>query len=159
MDHDENLSSDLTEFERQLKQARPRRNQLDRDHLMFLAGKTSAQAAKARTSDWQPWLRGCLTGGVAALLVGVLLTANPFQHERSAPLPAQQAERPQQQQEIASGQAIPAATGLKLHNDLLQFGLDGLPSSEEFSSESASPAPRSWRQLQHEIARPFDGSL
>jgi hypothetical protein len=109
----------------------PRPGKIDRDRLMFQAGRASAPRGWA-------WPLATVASAAAAAVLGVLLWARPESPPRTVYV---QTERPATaSDERASGPDAGAAPGrwshyLQLQEDLLRDGLDGLP------APSDAPAP------------------
>jgi hypothetical protein len=108
----------------------PRPVGLDRDRLMFQAGRASAPRGWA-------WPLATVASAAAAAVLGVLLWVRPEPAPRVVYLPA---ERPATaSDERAPGPDAGAAPGrwshyLQLQEDLLRDGLDGLPAPSDTPS-------------------------
>ena len=176
MDH-EKINEPTDPLEQQLRQFTPRGNTVDRDWLMFLAGKTARESELPRSalrgaSLW-PVATFAMTGLAAcfAIALGLQLLQPPRERivVREAPVTAPQNEHhvaapamPVIPNASASPVAfsLPASSLLQMRNVALRFGVEALPAEQTTSSSTSQPmsAIDSWQQLRAVDAK-SDSSL
>ena len=111
----ESIDPELASFEEELRDLAPRPGCLDRDALLFAAGRASAKASRWRAA----------TAGLVALSLGVLLAVRPTPPvvERIVVAPVE----PEPVYEPVPRTLPPSISRQTLIDQVFLHGLDGLP--------------------------------
>jgi hypothetical protein len=156
----EDLTSEQIAFEATLSAMRPAVAAVDRDRLMYLAGRASAEADErsiASTKGWErlrTWLWPCATAASLLLAVGLgAIALGPSQvverivyveRERPVPvLPIPSSDR---------DELRPTADYLRLRELVLREGVDAIPASSRRPDNGQAPVPQGptaadWKDL------------
>lgn len=135
---EEEMNPALRELEAALRRTQPAKTGLNRDHLMFNAGRASARSSR-------PWQ--ALSGVLMALLLGALFV-RPDPSGTSPPSLGREtmAVNPRSLEAEAEAEGLATVTDqvtyLRLRRQVIRGGLGALPSNTAGSTESAHPLNR-----------------
>ena len=138
---DSNINEPLDEFEQSLASLQPSGSGVNRDQLMFLAGRQSAQPAPTWAGvSARLWAASTMISSAAAVVMAVLLAVRPQPQPQTIvkypPAPAAETPSPQPAQYVVAPSrdtgsdqdaAPPVASYLRLRNQALTMGVDALP--------------------------------
>jgi hypothetical protein len=163
-------------LESKLRQFAPRASCIDRDRLMFLAGR-EASVRREQRANWLWPVATFVSSGVAACFA-IALGLQMMQPPRERIVVREVLVQPPQNAVVAHvpavpavvtarhplpspiGLSLPAGSLLQMRNVALRFGVDALPTDRGASTSTATaPAPISpWQQLR-DSAVDSDSSL
>lgn len=181
MADEERNAQDVTELEAALASLSPRASRVDRDQLLYLAGRASAEQTSVGNLR-RPWLWPAATAvsASAAVVLAVLLLARPEPRvvERIVYVPQPREAEGQQNQKtshdqpaplmadehVDSSPAVPATDPiwsvtdgrgtnyLRLRQMVLASGVDALP-APAFSGSNLAEPPASYREMSDRLLK------
>ena len=169
---DEPISDELAKFEKAIADLRPAASRVDRDRLMFEAGRASGGGNGPASLAIKPWHTGSalwptttvVMTGLAAVLTVLLLiqhstpNVKPMAASELVPSPSSGTEHPPLQAASASERISPALNEASYMVLRRRFtGLDGSSASLTISGAS-TPSRESWGNL-FEMRRRFLADL
>jgi hypothetical protein len=152
---------ELSEIESALGSLAPTRSRVDRDLVMYQAGRTSVRPGQSGPRGWMAVAAAC---GLVALGEGALLARRPAERVVERIVVVREPAAPPVGPSLESVEAQPPApsrrppeTGPAAHDRLawqvLRYGLDGLPAPRP---SMGSDRPASQRSLREEIGKVLD---
>lgn len=164
------IDPELSAIEAALGSLVPARSRIDRDLVMFRAGQA---AARAPSRSRRAWIACAASLGLVALAEALLLAHRPPQPIVERVVVAREPAKPPvevpHESAVAAKPAAPVSGSSanefalgrtayeRLAEQVIRYGLDGLPAPAATAWAPAQPRPAATRQvLQEEIRRAFD---